>query len=207
MSALRLLLAFLLAGAGVVVLAPAPAMACSCVAADPPRHVRWADAVFEATVTDVDDPFLGGIVSTTDTRTFHLDVGTSFKGEPADEVRSMLHGASCGLEGVSEGERYVFFATAEKNDQLWASLCSGTAPATDRLVRKVEAATGSDDGASSETSPAAGSTDRSSPGNLAGDDPPAQSAVPLVLWLPPAVGLAVVAGIVVVWRLRRSGTR
>ena len=202
MNTFRLLLASLLAGVGLVVLGPSPAMACSCVEADTRAHVRWADTVFEATVTDIDDPPLRGIVSSGDPRTYHVDVETVFAGEPDDEVRSAMSGASCGLEGLAEGERYVFFADATKDGQ-WASLCGGTAPATDRLVRDVEAVTGPGTTPSDETSP---SPDPSPGGNLAGDDPPAQSAVPLLVWLPPAVGLAAVAAIVVAWRLRRTGT-
>lgn len=204
MKTLRLLAVALLAGAGLVILAPSPAMACSCVPAGTGQPVRWADAVFEATVTDVDEPPLRGLVSSTDPRTYHVEVQTVFEGEPADEVRSAMSGASCGLEGVSEGDRYVFFATTE-TDGLWTSLCSGTAPGTDRLVRRVEAVTGPG-AASPDPSPAPNAGGGQLPGNLTGEHPPAQSAVPLALWLPAGVGLAGVVAVAVGWRIRRART-
>ena len=202
MTALRLLLAALLGGVGLVTLVPSPAMACSCVQAGTGEHVRWADAVFEATVTDIDEPPLRRLMSSTDPRTYHVEVQTVFEGEPATEVLSAMSGASCGLEGIAEGERYVFFATTEQ-DGLWASLCGGTARATGRLVRDVEAVTGPG------TKPATDPSSSAEPvpvGDMTGDDPPAQSAVPLVLWLPPAVGLAVAAVLAVGWRLRKTRT-
>ncbi len=56
-------------------------------------------------------------------------------------------GASCGLENVVPGRRYVVFASHQSMegadaDHLWANLCGGTGPATPKLLAAVEEVTG-----------------------------------------------------------------
>ena len=56
-------------------------------------------------------------------------------------------GASCGLEGIEPGRRYVVFASHQSMeghdaDHLWANLCGGTGPATPKLLAAVAEATG-----------------------------------------------------------------
>ena len=111
--------------------------------ADTATHVKRADVVVTGTVTDV--------VSLSSQRAtgYVVDVDRVFKGEAGStlEVLSEGSGASCGLENVKPGRRYVMFAghqTIEGNDseRLWANLCGGTGPATPKLVAAVESATG-----------------------------------------------------------------
>ena len=144
MRALRVLFAAVVAALSLVVLGATPSFACSCVTADTATHVKWADVVASGTVTDVVS------LSSRPATGYVLDVDEVFKGESGStlEVLSESSGASCGLENVKPGRRYVFFAghqTIEGKDSelLWANLCGGTGPATPKLVAAVESATGS----------------------------------------------------------------
>lgn len=47
-----------------------------------------------------------------------------------------MSGASCGLEWMRVGVRYLVYATSE-DGELWASLCGGTAPAKQAPVDRV----------------------------------------------------------------------
>ena len=201
MNPVRVLLAALLGVAAVAVVGP-PAHACSCAEVGVPAHVRSADVVLLATVTRIEEPPLRRIMSSGDPRTYHLDVDTVFEGRAAGEVRSAMSGASCGLEGIVEGDRYLIFAEDRDQDGLWAGLCGGTSPVTPALVRRVVAVTGPGEpvGEGEPAEPVAGDTE---PGHDL--DPPAQPAVPLWLVAVPSLALAAALVALVAWRRRRAG--
>ena len=141
MRILRALLVSVLGALSLVVLTPAPSYACSCASADPQQFVGWADVVVTGTVR--------GTAQADQTAAYLLDVDRVYQGSsgPVLEVLSPASGASCGLEGVVEGGRYVVFAAAETvdgrpSDALWSNLCGGTAPASQQYVDAVEAVTG-----------------------------------------------------------------
>jgi hypothetical protein len=130
MSTLRLALAGLLAALGLVALTATPSHACSCVTGSPAQYLRWADTVFTGTLTDIDPPSQRAVMSSTDPNTYTFEVDRSFQGDHGSpvEVKSAMSGASCGLEWMRVGVRYLVYATSE-DGELWASLCGGTAPA------------------------------------------------------------------------------
>jgi hypothetical protein len=101
------------------------------------------------TVTGITPPPQRRVMSSMDPATYTVEVEDVHKGDAGEtiEVLSPNSGASCGLEGIEEGGRYVVFASHQSmeghdEDHLWANLCGGTAPATSDLVTQVEAATG-----------------------------------------------------------------
>lgn len=145
MTRLRLLLAALVGALAVLVLAPGPASACSCVASDTADFVERAEVVVVASVDDVQRP-RGLFTSTADLAHYDLTVEQVLKGEatPRLAVLSAQSGASCGLEGVQEGARYVVFADREPSGALTASLCGGTQPASEQLVLETTEAVGAD---------------------------------------------------------------
>lgn len=146
MRAVRLLVAGVLGALSLVVLGASPSFACSCAMAGTEQYVSGADAVFTGTVTDKEPPSQRPVMSSMDPVTYTFDVERAFKGDLSDPlpVRSAMSGASCGLEGVRVGQRYVVFASESKRGdrELWASLCGGTAPWSTGLEADVVAATG-----------------------------------------------------------------
>ena len=149
MTVLRALLAALVAGAGLVLVASAPAFACDCATADARHSVKQADLVLVGEVTEVTPPPAAEMMSSSDPATYTLAVDAVFKGaSPATlDVLSPVSGASCGLEGVEEGRDYLVFAAfrdirGKKQARPWAFLCGGTAPASAVEVAEVEAVTG-----------------------------------------------------------------
>lgn len=143
MSALRLLLAGVLGTLSLVVLGASPASACSCAGAGTAEYVDAADVVVLGTVTDRQGSPLRLVMSSGDPATYTIEVEHVFKGmaRPTVHVLSAGSGASCGLEGVDEGGRYVVFAD-RSGQELWAGLCGGTAVADAGFVAEVEAAAG-----------------------------------------------------------------
>ncbi len=143
MRYLSQLLAALVGALAVLVLAPGPAFACSCVAADTAEHVDLADVVVIARVDSVRLP-LALLSSSADPARYELFVEQALKGDVAARltVLSPQSGASCGLEGVEEGGRYVVFADLAPSGALTASLCGGTQPATGPVVVETTRATG-----------------------------------------------------------------
>jgi len=113
-----------------------------------PEYVDWADVVVTGTIDDRDTsgfPF----TSSTDPATYTVTVDQVHKGEAlaTPQVLSPASGASCGLENVDIGGRYVVFAAyenidGEKSADLWSSLCGGTERASAPLVAAVAALTG-----------------------------------------------------------------
>lgn len=150
MRALRVLVAAVVAALSIVVVGAGPSFACSCVMAGTATHVKWADVVVTGTLLDRVPPEKKRLMSSTDPATYVVAVDGVFKGEaaPVIEIRSHNDGASCGLELVAEDKRYVFFAGYESKGEdrgeqrLWANLCGGSGPATQRLVAAVQASTG-----------------------------------------------------------------
>lgn len=144
MRAVRLLLAGVLGALSFVVVAASPSFACSCAAASTAEYVEGADAVLTGTVADKEPPPKRPVMSSGDPTTYTFDAERWFKGEQADpvQVMSAMSGASCGIEGVRAGERYVVFASEGRGGDLWASLCGGTAPWSAALEADVVAATG-----------------------------------------------------------------
>jgi len=144
MTTLRLLLAGVLGALSLVVLTATPSFACSCAGAGTAEYVDGADAVFTGTVTDKEPPPQRAVMSSGDPVTYTFDVERWFKGEQGDPVQVMspMSGASCGLEGVRAGQRYVVFTTESRRGDLWASLCGGTAPWSADLEAEVTAAAG-----------------------------------------------------------------
>jgi len=144
MRALRLLLAGVLGALSLVVVTATPSFACSCAAASTEQYVDGADVVVTGTVADREPPPERPVMSSGDPVTYTVDVERRFKGDGQDplQVLSAISGASCGLEGVRVGRRYVVFATVGRGGDLWASLCGGTAPWSADLEAGVVAATG-----------------------------------------------------------------
>ncbi len=146
MRPVRILVAVAVGVLTSLVLAVPPAFACSCVAAGPADFASRADVVLVGTVTGVRD---SGGRSTAAPVLYRVAVERVLQGRAgADvEVRSARSSASCGLQGVVPGRRYVFFAdhgSVERSASggLWADLCGGTAPATPRYVAAVAAVAG-----------------------------------------------------------------
>lgn len=144
MTTVRLLLAAVLGALSLVVLTATPSFACSCAVAGTAEYVDGAAAVFTGTVTDKEPPPQRPVMSSDDPVTYTFAVERWFKGEQGDPVQVMspMSGASCGLEGVQAGQRYVVFATESRRGELWASLCGGTAPWSSDLEADVVAVTG-----------------------------------------------------------------
>ena len=106
------------------------------------RGTERADVVFTGTLVEVTPPPARLFWSSGDPATYSFDVERVHQGDigPSTEVRSAVSGASCGLEGMQTGSRYVVFATLD--DGLWANLCGGTDLARPGVVRRLERAVG-----------------------------------------------------------------
>ena len=207
MRTIRGLVAALLVGLGVIAFAPTPAYACSCVGGTAPDFVDGADVVVTGTMEERDEPAVGD--SSADPVTYTISVDRVYKGTatPAQAVLTPMSGASCGLENIKLGERYVVFGSyqslmGEPSDDLWATLCGGTDRATPEYVAAVEEAAGEGAPPSSEGDTASDpgpDGDQSSDGNLAGDDQPAQPAVPLAAPMALASGGALIVLTGLLW--------
>lgn len=143
MRMLRVAGAALLLGAGLTLLGGAPAFACSCAADKPSKLAEDADAVFAGTLADIDGPPQLPIMSSADLARYTFDVDAVYAGDVASVavVSSAWSGASCGLEGMTVGERYVVIAYRD-GEELGATLCGGTGPASPRLEGQVSNALG-----------------------------------------------------------------
>ncbi|HET8568279.1 MAG TPA: hypothetical protein VFM93_04765 [Candidatus Limnocylindria bacterium] len=105
------------------------AAACSCSAETQVQHAARADAVFVGRLAEVDRLPDALTFSSIDPVTYRFAVERVLKGAvPLNAaVRSVVSGASCGLEGMRVGERYTVFAEAV-DGSLRAGLCGGTHP-------------------------------------------------------------------------------
>lgn len=114
---LLLVLGFALAP---LLLAVAPAQACSCAMVSPEEHRERADVVVVGELLDIEPRG--------DHRFLLVGVEGVEKGEagPRLTLATNSSGASCGLDFVTVGERYRFFATTSPSGLLSADLCGGT---------------------------------------------------------------------------------
>jgi hypothetical protein len=120
------LLAVLLLVCGVVVATGAAASACPQVDSSPASLSKNADAVFTGTVSERTRQGPG--------IHYAVEVHQIYKGD-VDEQASLTTPRSpraCGEPGLRQGEDYVFFVTGDRIDT------HGAAPATDRLVGRIE---------------------------------------------------------------------
>ena len=146
MAVLRALVVLLLPTCLLVLVAPVPpAAACSCAGGDLRSSLESSDTSFVGTLTKVTPPPGGTTVSSVEPATYRFEVTAVFEGQAHEvtEVLSAQSGASCGLEGMNVGTRYLVFAGHEtiegKPDAaLSATLCGGTQPASGGLVAQVE---------------------------------------------------------------------
>ena len=126
-------MALVLACSGLV-LAQVPAHACKCVSSDAQRDVKRADDVFTGVLTGATSE----VVDRRKVTTYRVEVKTLYKGNlSAGTVKVASRETSCGLGALPADRRYVWFVTASGGD-LSADQCGGTAPASDRLVERVE---------------------------------------------------------------------
>lgn len=122
-----------LVGALAIALTPALgatwASACSCAMQSDAEQAGRAQAVFAGTLVGTDKP--KRITSSIDPVTYTFAVSKVFKGDVATEqpIRSVVDGASCGLELDGTGPFLVFAEADPKNPStLRANLCGGTRP-------------------------------------------------------------------------------
>jgi hypothetical protein len=192
----RLILAALLCAGGLVLLSPASAQACSCVGGDTTTYAGWADVVFTGTLVEMTPPPDRPIIASGDPATYSFDVDRVHQGQvgPAAEVRSAVSGASCGLEGMRSGSRYVVFAT--RDDGLWANLCGGTRLLRPAVARQLDRVVGPARAPTTERpEDTAGSV--ASGGSNAADASGAAAAADGSAALPGLPGLALAAGLLV----------
>lgn len=149
MRAFRVLCVSLFAALSLVVVGAGPSFACSCVSGDAAEYAGRATVVVSGTVVDVVPPPSTTEMSSLDPATYVVDVDQVFKGQagPRVEVLSPNSGASCGLENIVPGRRYVVFASHQSMegadaDHLWANLCGGTGPASPEMLAAVQEVTG-----------------------------------------------------------------
>lgn len=138
-SGTRLLPALLLSVpvTGVVVGVGAPASA----ACPPP-------STLEERAAAAADVFTGTVAESAEsgsTMTYTVTVGQVYKGSVSTEqvaITTDTRPRACGLPTLAPGEEYVFFAR-ERGDELTTGRRTGSAPATDAYVARVEAVLGS----------------------------------------------------------------
>lgn len=134
----RLLAALVLACTGLV-LSQGAAQACTCESLTTQAATKAATSVFTGTVTDSStaakpDGQRGTIT------TYDVAVERVYKGQVRTAtltVTSSKDHLGCGPARVRDDEPYVFF-TRTSGEELRVTRCGGTAPATDKLVGKVE---------------------------------------------------------------------
>lgn len=207
MRTIRGLVAALLVGLAITAFAPTPAYACSCVGGQAADFVVGADVVLTGTMEKREEP--AAWKSSADPATYTVTVDRVYKGAATStqEVLTPVSGASCGLENITLGDRYVVFGSyenlmAESSDELWATLCAGTDRATPQYVAAVEAVAGT--GAAPTSGPGTATDpgpegERAASGDLADDGPPAQPAVPLAAPMALASGGALVVLTGLLW--------
>ena len=143
-AARRLLAACLLAAGPVVVVAPAGAAAGApdaCTRVTAAQAAEDADAVFTGTVAAVErvDRSANDVLFANE-----VDVELVFKGAVGIETVTVATRPptrrSAGLGALQRGESYLFFVRGVETDRavFVAGGCSGTSPALDELVTRVE---------------------------------------------------------------------
>jgi hypothetical protein len=140
MSKLRgmLVTSLVVGGLALAVHAP-PASACSCAVAEGPELLGFADVAFTGTLESMDGP--ADPLTSTEAVAYTFAVDAVYQGSTGPDVLvySANNSASCGLEGMTVGARYVVFATTIATEEeasflpgsqvgaLTSGLCSGTA--------------------------------------------------------------------------------
>lgn len=128
----RLLAALLLACSAVVALGAPSLAACPTDGADLQQHAAAADDIFTGVVAASS---VAGTIAT-----YTVDVERVYQGELAGEqvaVSSDTRPRACGLPRLEVGTTYVFFAQ-ESGSDLMSDRRSGTAPASDAYVARIE---------------------------------------------------------------------
>ncbi len=176
----RAVLAVLLLAGALVLFSPvAPATACSCAPLTRADHVDIASAIFVGTLVEREEGDR--------TIAYAFEVEEVFKGSVTSTTRvtTAADGAACGLSDLTEGEDYLVFANAGREDKaLMVSLCGGTIGDGPTPIEQVERLTGQ--GVAPE------------PGGPAIDDDE-----PFILfWALAGVGLGAVGLMLVLWRRR-----
>jgi hypothetical protein len=108
------------------------ALACSCAMTTPADSFDFADVVFSGTVTAVEAPAPGEVVSSADPVHYAFAVDGYYKGDAADAAivaGTALDSASCGTSFAID-ERWLVFGTVQ-DGTLWTGLCSGNVLLTD----------------------------------------------------------------------------
>jgi hypothetical protein len=129
------LVAALLSASGLVVLTAAPALARCPDLGGTPAQAKRASDVFTGTLGDHHRHRVHG----KKLAVWTVDVDRVYKGSISDasvEVTAPPTAMSCGITG-DHGDSYVFFAQHD-GDRLTVARGDGTAPATKKLVAKVE---------------------------------------------------------------------
>lgn len=123
-KALLLLLSVLAAAVGITWVQAPAASACSCAVSTVAEQADFADVVGSGTVRRVTPP--SDRWSSAAEATYLIDLDAVWKGPPEAEVRmlSAVSSASCGLEGIVQGDRIILFANG--SEPLAANLCGGT---------------------------------------------------------------------------------
>lgn len=201
MSLLRLVvLTMLVTSAALVTGGAAPAFACSCAYNQTSDFVAAADEIFTGTLVRMVDPPQSGVVSSSDPVTYTVEVDGVHRGDVASVAtfESAMSGASCGLEGMVVGERYLVFASIDGSRRT-SSSCSGTAAAAPGLERAVARLAGA-------PMPPLSGTDvepTATPAVASADDP---EGTAVTSWAT-GVGVALVVGGLVVGGLVALGLR
>jgi hypothetical protein len=121
-----ILLATGIAAAGTM-LSAAPVFACSCGFASGAPGIARDARVFTGTVTQVDDPAVGPLVSTARPLVVHVAVEKVYRGSVGAQqlVRTAAESASCGFS-FEVGQRYTVFADPPKSGDIpRIGLCGG----------------------------------------------------------------------------------
>jgi hypothetical protein len=135
----RLLIALVLACAGLLLVQGSAQAACRCVQGGVRDDVKRADAVCSGVLVDSSGTSGG---SKSDFATYQIEADTLYTGDvrTADvEVRSKND--DCSLGDLEADRRYLFFVT-EQGSELRADRCGGTATRTAKLARQVERVAG-----------------------------------------------------------------
>ncbi len=135
------LLVLLVLGVTMVVVTEAPAHACTCKRLSLEEKVDAADAVFSGVLTMASGPTTSG---KNQVMSYDVKVDRIYKGDfdsPRVTVKSDVASGECGLTGMTADNRYLFFAQGQ-NDNLVATSCGGTGPATSARSQRVVAILG-----------------------------------------------------------------
>jgi hypothetical protein len=106
----------------------ARADACSCVQQTGAEQAARAEVVFRGTVTVIEAPITGLLISSADPMSIRFAVDAVYKGDPTRTywVSTERSGASCGFDFLV-GREYTVFARL-REDRVHTDICSGTMP-------------------------------------------------------------------------------